>query len=213
MKVSVVMPARNAASHLSVALTSLWAQTRPPDECIVVVGPSTDATLEIVRADARLTIIEQTGTGLADARNVGVAATTGDVVAFLDADDEWLATKTAHQLAALTELGAAALVTGQMQRVDPLGREGSPAPALTPSGLLGRREVLDRVGPFDTRFRIACDTEWLMRARVAGVGPTVTSDVVLRKHERPDSLSRDLARYRSEMLQVVREASARRATP
>ena len=208
----MVIPARNAAAHLPVALTSLWAQTRAPDECIVVVGPSTDATLEIVRADARLTIIEQTGTGLADARNVGVAATTGDAVAFLDADDEWLATKTAQQLAALTEPGAM-LVTGQMQRVNPNGSVGSPAPALTPSGLLGRREVFDRVGPFDTRFQIACDTEWLMRARDAGVGPDVTSDVVLRKHERPDSLSRDLARYQSEMLLVVREASARRATP
>ena len=213
MKVSVVIPARNAAAHLSLALTSLWAQTRVPDECIVVVGPSTDATLEIVRADARLTVIAQSGTGLADARNVGVAATTGDVVAFLDADDEWVPTKTARQLAALTDLGGPALVTGQMQRVDPLGSVGSPAPALTPSGLLGRRDVFDRVGPFDTRFRIACDTEWLMRARAAGVGPTVTADVVLRKHERPDSLSRDLARYQAEMLQVVREASARRATP
>ena len=212
MKVSVVIPARNAAAHLPVALTSLWTQTRVPDECIVVVGPSTDATLEIVRTDPRLTIIEQAGMGLADARNVGVTATTGDAVAFLDADDEWLPTKTAHQLAALTDLDVA-LVAGQMLRVDPLGGMGSPAPALTPSGLLGRREVFDRVGPFDTRFRIACDTEWLTRARDAGVGPTVTSDVVLRKHEHPDSLSRDLARYRTEMLQVVREASARRGPP
>lgn len=211
-RVSVVIPARDAAAHVGRALESLWAQTRAPDQCIVVVGASRDKTLEIVQGDSRLDVVLQEGDGLARARNQGISRVTGDVVAFLDADDEWLPDKTRRQLEVLEQDPEAMAVIGLMERVDPEGTSvGGVDPALTPSGLMVRVEVFGRIGGFDSRFRIACDTEWLMRARDACVGPTMIDEVVMRKHLRPTSLSRDLPTYQAEMLTVVREMAARRA--
>jgi len=81
---------------------------------------------------------------------------------------------------------------------------------MTPGATLIRREALTRVGPFDVRHRIGCDTDWLIRAREAGLGPVLLEDVVLHKGVRADSLSRDVDDYRLELLRVARDAVRRR---
>ena len=81
---------------------------------------------------------------------------------------------------------------------------------MTPGATLIRRDALARIGPFDTRHRIGCDTDWLMRAREAGLGPALLDDVVLHKGVRSDSLSRDVGDYRRELLRVARDAVRRR---
>jgi GT2 family glycosyltransferase len=81
---------------------------------------------------------------------------------------------------------------------------------MTPGAALIRRDALARVGPFDTRHRIGCDTDWLMRARELGVGPVLLDDVVLEKGVRGDSLSRHVDQYRRELLRVARDAVRRR---
>lgn len=210
LRVSAVVAARDATSHLERALASIAAQTQPPQECVVVVGPSRDDTLAIARAAHGVTVVSQAGRGLAGARNLGLASTTGDVVAFLDADDEWHPDKTASQVAVLERDDDVLVVTGHMRRVSTAGVAiGDPEPALTPSGVMVRRCAFERFGPFDARFRIACDTEWLMRVREGGGGPVILPDVIMEKTVRPESLSNDLTAYRLEMLTVVREAAAR----
>lgn len=213
MRLTVVMPVRDGARFVERALRSLENQSRRADQVLVVVGKSRDNTLDIVLRHREVTVIEQIGNGLADARNRGLAAATGDAIAFLDADDEWLSSKTEEQLAHLEAHRDTLVVTGCMQRITPDGRTvGEPSAALTPSGLMARRVAFDRVGLFEPRFRIACDTEWLIRVRDAGAGPTVLPEIVLLKYLRPDSLSRNLGAYRAEMLLVARETAARRAS-
>lgn len=104
-KVSVVIPAYNAARFIEKALASVCAQTRPADEIIVVddvSGDDTVACLEPWVRDGRVVLVRHAAnTGPGGARNSGVERATGDVVAFLDADDEWFPNHLA--------LGAAAL--------------------------------------------------------------------------------------------------------
>jgi glycosyltransferase involved in cell wall biosynthesis len=214
-RISAVVPVRNAAAYVQHALASVFAQSRPPDEVVVVDGASDDGTLDVVAGFAEVRVVHQTGRGLADARNLGIATTTGDLVAFLDADDRWLPDKSARQLAYLDRHPDVGVVAGHMMRLAAAAptppADAEKVPGLTPGATLIRRVALARVGPFDIRHRIGCDTDWLMRAREAGLGPALIPDTVLYKGVRGESLSRDVADYPAELLRVARDAACRRA--
>jgi glycosyltransferase involved in cell wall biosynthesis len=90
--ISVVIPAYNAARWVAEAVDSALAQTLPPSQIIVVDDGSTDDTAAVLRPYAErrvVTYLLQPNSGVAAARNAGIAAATGELIAFLDADDAW----------------------------------------------------------------------------------------------------------------------------
>ena len=88
---SVIVPLYNKAPYVRKALESVCTQTYTNWECIVVDDGSTDGSEQIIREYAdRVTILHQPNAGVAAARNTGVAASKGDYLCFLDADDWWL---------------------------------------------------------------------------------------------------------------------------
>lgn len=87
MKVSVVMPVYNAESTVVQALESLRAQSFPSMEIIVVNDGSTDGTLEILRHQPGIKLLDHSHRGIAPALNDGLAAAAGDYIARMDADD------------------------------------------------------------------------------------------------------------------------------
>ncbi|MHC4882565.1 MAG: glycosyltransferase family 2 protein [Planctomycetota bacterium] len=94
MKISVVIPAYNAEKHIARAIESVLAQTRPAEEIIVVDDGSSDGTAEVVRSFGdKVILIQQPNAGVSVARNKGIEHATGDWIAFLDSDDEWLPEK------------------------------------------------------------------------------------------------------------------------
>ncbi len=107
--VSVVIPAFNNAPTIGETLQTVREQTYRPLEIIVVDDGSTDTTAEIVSAhmlrDPRIRLIRQGNSGVAAARNRGVAESAGDFIAFLDADDLWRPAKIARQMEALGRCG------------------------------------------------------------------------------------------------------------
>ena len=97
--VSVVIPAYNCAQYLGRAISSALGQTYPNIECIVVDDGSTDETAGVIKSfGTRIRSIRQANAGASVARNAGISAAGGKYVAFLDADDYWLATKISNQI-------------------------------------------------------------------------------------------------------------------
>lgn len=91
-KVSVIIPLYNKAPYIKRALDSVLAQTVQDFEIVVVGGNSSDGGEDIVKGytDSRIRFIQEAGNGVSAARNQGVDAAKAELVAFLDADDEWL---------------------------------------------------------------------------------------------------------------------------
>ena len=92
LRISVVIPLYNGARFIVEALESVFAQTLPPSEIIVVDDGSTDAGAELVRRVAAgrvLTLLQKPNGGQSSARNLGIRHASGTHVALLDQDDIW----------------------------------------------------------------------------------------------------------------------------
>jgi glycosyltransferase involved in cell wall biosynthesis len=94
VKISLISTVKDSGGHVGEFMESVRAQTRAPDEIVVVDGGSTDGTLEVLRDSDGVTLIEEPGANIARGRNVAIAAATHDVIAVSDADcvlaPDWL---------------------------------------------------------------------------------------------------------------------------
>lgn len=98
--ITTIIPAFNASRTIGRALDSVLAQSRPPDEILVVDdGSNDDLAGTLAPYDGRITLIRQPNGGAASARNLGIDRSHGELIAFLDADDYWEPDKLEHQLA------------------------------------------------------------------------------------------------------------------
>ena len=189
-KVSVIIPAYNAAATLPETLAALRSQTWADWEAIVVDDGSTDQTGEIAlqTADPRIRVLRQTNGGQAIARNCGLAAARGSLIAFLDADDWWTPTALADRVVALGDNPAAVLAYSWTDYVDddnqlrhPGFRDRHQGQVFTAlllnnfiengSNPLIRRSALEQVGGFQTELIPAED--WDLWLRLAGLGEFV----------------------------------------
>ena len=88
---SVVLPTFNRADTLPRAVSSVLAQTMGDLELIVVDDGSTDGTADgLSTLDPRVNLIRQENRGVSSARNAGLRSSSGELIAFIDSDDEWL---------------------------------------------------------------------------------------------------------------------------
>ncbi|MGH3264483.1 MAG: glycosyltransferase family 2 protein, partial [Trebonia sp.] len=153
---------------------------------VVVDDGSTDETRSVAEStgDPRIQVLTVPNGGVSRARNHGIAATAGNFVAFLDADDMWQPEKLERQVAALRDdPDAGVCVTGAI-RIDGESRELGLMPLWQPadvcaallqhsmivgsvsSGLV-RRDVVERIGSFDPRFSQSADWDLWLRLAVA----------------------------------------------
>lgn len=101
MNISVVIPTFNRADLVGRALQGVVSQTYKPTEILVIDDGSTDETEDVVRRfGSRVRYVHQPNAGVSAARNRGIEQTTGDWIALLDSDDEWLP----HKLESQTQL-------------------------------------------------------------------------------------------------------------
>jgi glycosyltransferase involved in cell wall biosynthesis len=109
--VSVVIPTLNYAKYVGRAIDSVLAQTYPHREIIVVDDGSTDGTDAVLATYGdRIQVVAGPGAGVSASRNTGIARAKGELLAVLDADDEWLPNKLARQIPMLFEDPAVGVV-------------------------------------------------------------------------------------------------------
>jgi glycosyltransferase involved in cell wall biosynthesis len=217
--VSTIIPVYNGERTLGPALDSAAAQDYRPLEVIVIDDGSTDGTADIARRyDVRYAY--QPNQGSAAARNAGILAAQGELLAFLDADDLWTPDKLRVQVAYLLEHPDLGYVLAHMRVfLEPgtswpasLNRayyEHDPTGYL-PSTLLARREVFDRVGGFDTSFRTSQDSDWFLRAHDAGIAMAVVPEVLLNRRLHDANRTNDTQAVTLSLLRAVRASLERR---
>ena len=236
--VDVIIPAFNAARFIEDALHSVLQQSWLPGKIIVVDDGSTDDTAERVRGvgSARIELLSVEHGGVSRARNIGVKRSTADYVAFLDADDRWLAKKLERQLACLQQHKARAcysLASSIDERGRPLANVwdaiwGAPhnGEGLFRALLYGRTTImgssssviveraflLQEVGLFDESIGYYEDMDlWLRIASKTAFVYVDAYDVQVR--ENPDSTTRAITweRYQRHLLDMsyVRNKYAR----
>ena len=200
---SVILPSYNRAHLLDRAISSVLAQTAPDLELIVVDDHSTDRTREVVEsfADERVRYLRtERRRGAAAARNVGIDRASGEFVAFVDSDDEWLPEKLERQLGAFVASGPRVALVYGARRLDDRGTDRHPSGDVLEALLVGnfigtgqilvRSECLRTVGAFDERLPSAQD--WDLWIRLAERYRFLYLDgVVCAYHLQPDSISHD----------------------
>jgi glycosyltransferase involved in cell wall biosynthesis len=209
MKISVVIPAYNHARWLPECIESALNQTLKAHEVVVVDDGSQDNTREVA-SRYPVKYVHQENAGISAARNTGLRQSTGDWIAFLDADDYWLPGKLELQVAAIRDENFCYCAftkrwnDGRIEAGEFV--DGGTAPSvlrhhscIVPSSVLVKREAISQVGGFNEKMPAAEDWEvWLklsrickfvsvperlVMIRITGHGLSANPDIVLRSME------------------------------
>ena len=218
--VSVLVAVYDNARHFRAALASALAQSRPADEIVVVDDGSRDGSAAVAESMPGVRTIREVHRGVAPTRNAALTHARSELIAWLDSDDLWTPDKLAVQVAymeAHPEVG----VTFTHQRLffEP-GVErpywvreemiGADSPVVGTCSMVARAEVFARVGGFDPAKTPADDTDWIFRARNAGVQLVTLPETLLLRRVHANNISTSMPVGRSLMLGMLRDAIHRR---
>jgi len=205
--VSAVIPAWNATETIGRTIDSVLAQTYGQVEIVVVDDGSTDDTPQVIARDyPQVKLISQENAGPCVARNKGAFASSGELIAFLDSDDEWTPDKLQVQVTAMQAhpeidmLGSNGWRTvGEMRYTAmpawPAGRKLMPVTIADvfserhpmANSIVVKREVFEALGGFDTEQQRFEDLDLMCRAIDAGHGVWGLDAPTYIAHRRPDS--------------------------
>lgn len=208
--VSVIVATNRAGAYLDEALTSAAAQTWSNLEIIVVDdgSPDEDAVRRSVGRVAGARLLRQPPSGVSIARNVGVAASSGEFLAFLDDDDRWRKDRIELQVVALLEAPDSVASYCAMRTIDAAGtKELAPADQVAVTsrldiasrrtgiilpGLVIRRSAFAAAGGFHSRIRLAQDFDLILRLAELG-DMTFVPETLVDYRASPQNVTR---RYR-----------------
>jgi len=188
---SVIVPVRDGERFLSEALESVLSQDYRPLELIVVDDGSSDRSPTVAESFPAVRLLRQPHRGASAARNLGVRAATGEVVAFLDHDDRMPSHKLTVQVGHLVANPSVGCVLGRMRI---FMEDGTSRPrwlgtdrvygdlgGIPVGSMVMWAGVVREVGEFDERLSTSEDLDWLVRARSRGVRISILPDVVLHR--------------------------------
>ncbi len=221
MKISVIIPTHNRLTLLPRAISSVYNQTLQPLEIIIVDDGSTDNTKQLITQNySQCQYIHQPQAGVSNARNRGIAAATGDWIALLDSDDEWLPSKLENQKTAIENSPTTRLCHTEEiwirngKRVNAMYKHAKtggdiylnclPLCVISPSSVLIHRSIFDKYGYFDESLP-ACEDYDLWLRICAHESVTFINEAQITKyggHE--DQLSRQhwgMDRFRIQALE------------
>jgi len=186
-KVSVIIPVYNGQEFIAATLETVFSQTFTDFEVIVVNDGSTDETVAVLQNfREKITLMENSHRGPGSSRNLGLQASSGSLIAFLDADDLWLPQKLDRQVAVANLHPEFGIITTDMSRFDASGITERSSGALKGTMRSGyvleeilldnwiwtscamvRRECFEKVGNFDDQSIAIGRDDWNMWVRIA----------------------------------------------
>jgi glycosyltransferase involved in cell wall biosynthesis len=212
-QVSVIIPAYNRELYIGEAIESALRQTRPPDEIIVIDDGSSDRTAETARSfGSPVRCLSQSNQGIGAARNAGLDAARGNLIAFLDSDDLWLERKLEIQAAFLRAHIGIDLVSCHMKPF--LSPEIPPGAvsafddkeiaACNPTCILARREIFTRTGLFETNRRGGEFLAWFARARENGIEFQILPELLVHRRVHLTNTVRDRRRMNADYADILK---------
>ena len=224
-RVSVLIPTYNCARFLPDAIESVLAQTFQDFEIIVVDDGSTDDTAQVVSRYPQVRYILKEHSGISASRNAAVSAATGEIVAFLDADDMFTPEKLQKQVDYLDKNPDCHLIFTKAENFyeDEQAEQGEKQQALYNASLERciitcaiRRSVFEKYGNFRTDYPHGEDTQFMYRLSISGLSINHCLPEVLYKrrvHSSNISLSHEGAganRLMEIMADALREVKRRK---
>jgi len=223
MNISVIIPTYNRAHTLGQAIESVLAQSLPPTEIIIVDDGSTDGTAELIQNSfPSCCYLYQQNQGVSSARNNGISNATGEWLALLDSDDEWMPDKLATQTSAIeANPGIKLCHTEEIwirngKRINQMKKHAKaggwifqhclPLCAISPSSVIIHRSLFDEVGLFDETLPACEDYDlWL---RICAFHPTlfIETPQIIKHGGHEDQLSRQhwgMDRFRIQALEKI----------
>lgn len=222
MRISVLIPCHNAARYIEEALESAFSQGVDLHEVVVVDDGSTDGSADRARAFGhRVRVHRQANAGISGARNAALALATGDMIAFLDADDVWPDGSLLARLEALLTDDSADYAYGWVEQfvtpdlvVTAAGPHPAarlePRPARLAGAMLVRSRAFASVGGFNPVLRVGETLDWVARADELGVRSCCLSQIVLRRRLHATNTGLLHSDCRADYLTLARAALARR---
>jgi len=218
--VSVIMPVFNGERYLDKAIKSVLDQTIVDLELIVIDDGSTDNTINLLSSiyDPRFKFYQQTNLGASNARNFGVEKSTGEYLAFLDADDLWVKNKLLLQLSEINKSGSPQMIFGLVQEfldnsltdlkeIDPYGDLQT---GYSPITLLIKKSDFLKVGPFDERWTVAEFIDWYDRAKSIGLKDIVIQNLLAYRRIHKANVDRLKRSNIKQYVAVLKESLDRR---
>ena len=223
VNISVIIPTHNRAHAIGRAIESVLKQSLPPAEVIIVDDGSTDETAELIQNNfPACHYLHQQNQGVSSARNSGISTATGEWLAFLDSDDEWMPDKLATQTSALKSKPDVKLCHTEEiwirngKRVNQMKKHAKtggwifqhclPLCAISPSSVIIHRSLFEEVGLFDETLPACEDYDlWL---RICAFHPTlfIETPQIIKHGGHEDQLSRKhwgMDRFRIQALENI----------
>ena len=220
--VTVIVPARDAATTLGDTLTAIARQDGGAPTVVVVDDGSSDDTAELA-THAGAVVIRSGGHGPGAARNRGIETVTTTIVAFCDADDVWASDRLRQDLGAFDDdpeldvlLGRTHFDADDPALLEPYRFDGDDRSASIPhfGAATMRTSVFGRIGPIDESLTNYEDYEWFFRARDLGARIVTHDRIVHSRRMHAGSTSQQHPPLPADLLAVMqRSVLRRRSTP
>jgi len=204
--ISIITPSLNRADMIVTAIESVLAQNYPHFEHLIIDGGSTDGTLDVLAKYPHLKVISEPDNGMYDALNKGLKLAHGEILGFLNSDDLYapgvfkevaahFANATVDAMAGRAEIFREG-EDGNFENVMEIASSGPEhlleqtvfgIPAF--NAWFFRRSVFERIGTFDTGYRIISDREFMIRLALAGIVYARTDHLLYQYRQHAGSMT------------------------
>lgn len=211
--VSIIIPCYNSEKYIAETIQSVMNQTYTNWEMIIINDGSTDNSVTILnqflKEDNRIQLINKSNSGVSDTRNKGLEIAQGDFVTFLDADDVWYITNLEKKVNFLVSTGYdvvysyCQLIDEYAEPIDSILKGENNLKIAdflslkanyntAPSGVLFRKEVLQKIGGFDVNLSNNADQDILIQSLANGFKIGVVSEVLWNYRIHAENMSKNV---------------------